>query len=1342
MRARQLWGALVLVVSLVAAPGVWMGRATAGPASRAGGAPELLVKFAEGTEGAERARALAAHGLSRRQEKVHDEQLGRIGWTAVTTSGVDAGRARRGLTREPGVVAVEKNERRRALAEPTDPHYRKGRQRYLETVRFPEAWGRRDAAVTPVIAVVDSGVDRDHPDLRDRLLAGYDFVNGDADASDDHGHGTSVAGVAAAVPDNGIGVTGAAWGASILPVKVLDADGEGSDADVAAGMVWAADRGASVINLSLGGVADSAALRDAVAYANSKGAVVVAAAGNGRAGTAVFPAAIPAVVAVTATDWSGNVASISGYGAWVDIAAPGLDIAATTMSSRPSETYGSVSGTSFASALVAAAASLVRGTDAGLSAAGVASRLTSTARDAGPPGVDPFYGAGVLDAGAALGSAPLVAAAPPGDDNDGPDRAPLIAVAAPAPGVQATGTITGTISPEGDVDWFAFEVPDPGFYGITVTPPEALLYGGGRRGWAQERAEALDSAIEIFGPDLRKLLEHDQTGTATQEYVRLSVLTSGRHYIRIANKLPTRSPGDYTIRVDRGTSPPQRFTEYQPYDLGSPGESVAIGDVTGDGRADALLTTGSYDDPDSALRLWVFAQRSDGWFDPPVSFPTGWGTQLGVATGDLDGDGKLDAAVANETGVLAFYQRSGQLTPGTRILGAADARQVEIVDLDGDGRQELLVATGTDLLLGRRSGAGWSTTRLGDATVDIEVGDVTGDSRLDIVAAAGTQLRVHPQRADGTFAAPTSYLAGVEGANDHATALAVGDLTGDGRADVAASTPFCWRPCLHIHPQTSAGTLGPPRSHQTLEGLEPIEAADVNRDGRMDLVGAHGGWDNVGVFLQTASGELTFDEYHDVPQSSHYRSSGLAVGDITGDGAPDVITANYTSGLVVQRQLTAAWPALHPAWLRHSTPADGSTAAATSVAPAVRFGRMLDPASVSTATVSLLDGRTGVAVASGVSYNAATSTVTIQPQQPLASANPYRIVVSGTRDSRGELLRDPITVRFRTTAPADTAPPDTRIVAGPSGRVRLGGAYSFAVTASEPGTRFECRLHTVEFYPCSPPFKADQNYAGTFRFSVRAVDAAGNIDPTPAEQSWTTADASWPANDDTQDAQVISGSQGSVTGTNFRGTLQGGEPFHGGNPGGASVWYSWIAPGTGLFTFDTAGSAVDTLVGAYTWSPDPRALDPLLPVEGNDDPPGGTHARITFHATAGTEYMIAVDSFFDEYFQPGGDIALRWASAPITDTVAPDTTITNAPSATTTATTARFEFISSEPASTFTCALDGAAPAPCVSPYKVAGLSPGSHRFSVRATDASANSDPTPAVHTWTVSSGSTTTST
>jgi subtilisin family serine protease len=187
------------------------------------------------------------------------------------------------------------------------------------------AWDETQGDANTVIAIVDTGVDMSHAELKNKVVSkGYDFVNGDSDATDDNSHGTWVAGIAAAETNNNEGIAGVAWSCKVLPVKVMDADGNGYYDQLIEGIIWAADHGAKVINISAGGDADDPSLKAACKYAYDKNVVVVAAAGND--GTSVsYPAAYDDyVLAVAATDYNDARASFSNPGPQVDVAAPGV----------------------------------------------------------------------------------------------------------------------------------------------------------------------------------------------------------------------------------------------------------------------------------------------------------------------------------------------------------------------------------------------------------------------------------------------------------------------------------------------------------------------------------------------------------------------------------------------------------------------------------------------------------------------------------------------------------------------------------------------------------------------------------------------------------------------------------------------------------------------------------------------------------------------------------------------------------------------------------------------------------------------------------------------------------
>jgi subtilisin family serine protease len=225
-------------------------------------------------------------------------------------------------------------------------------------MRTPTVWDLTQGSADVVIAILDTGVDFGHPDLQGRFVAGYDVVNNDADPRDDQGHGTAVAGVIGARTQNQQGQAGVCWSCSLMPVKVLDASGSGTTSAVAAGIVWAADHGARVINMSLGGAGTTQTLANAVAYAAGKGVLLVAAAGNSGTTTPFYPAAYPEVVGVAGTTSSDQLYEWSNRGDWVQVAAPGCNTAPHSGGG-----YENFCGTSSATPLVAGIAGLALSLD-------------------------------------------------------------------------------------------------------------------------------------------------------------------------------------------------------------------------------------------------------------------------------------------------------------------------------------------------------------------------------------------------------------------------------------------------------------------------------------------------------------------------------------------------------------------------------------------------------------------------------------------------------------------------------------------------------------------------------------------------------------------------------------------------------------------------------------------------------------------------------------------------------------------------------------------------------------------------------------------------------------------
>ena len=321
------------------------------------------------------------------------------GFLVVAAPGLDV--VRSALAAVEGVTYVEPDVAMRALVTPNDPRY--GTQYGPPMMGLPAAWDRvgyGSSAVT--VAVIDSGIRRTHEDLAGRVLQGHDYVSGDNDPNDTCGHGTHVAGTIGASTSNAKGVAGMSQ-ATILPLKGLDAVGglfsvqcTGSTAGIAEAIVGAADQGAKIISMSIGG-GSSTTLQNAVTYAWGKGVTLVAAAGNdGAANSIDYPGAYPEVIAVAALDPSKAKASYSDQGPELDIAAPGTDVISTYNSADNG--YTTMSGTSMATPHVAGVLALALSCAPSATNAQLKAALYRTAEDLGATGWDTSFGNGLARA--------------------------------------------------------------------------------------------------------------------------------------------------------------------------------------------------------------------------------------------------------------------------------------------------------------------------------------------------------------------------------------------------------------------------------------------------------------------------------------------------------------------------------------------------------------------------------------------------------------------------------------------------------------------------------------------------------------------------------------------------------------------------------------------------------------------------------------------------------------------------------------------------------------------------------------------------------------------------------
>lgn len=345
------------------------------------GAPEeLLVRFRASTP-IERERATIRAAGAEPVDRIvplgiHRVRAGRGAASVVT-------RRLRGL---PEVEFVESDAAHAPAAVPNDPEY--ASQWALPLIGAPAAWDRSTGAPGSVIAILDSGIDGAHADLASKLVPGRNVYDGNADATDLSGHGTRVAGIAAAATNNGIGVAGIGWASPLMPVRVTDLAGWTYSSTMASGIVWAVDHGAKVLNLSFENMASSATIRSAAQYATSRGALVVAAAGN--CGCDDPTPENPYILSVGATNVYDSLMSFSARGAFVDLVAPGTAIRTTA----PGGGYVHVAGTSFASPVIAGVVALMMSANPTASPDEIVAALETTALDLGAAGHDPGFGFG------------------------------------------------------------------------------------------------------------------------------------------------------------------------------------------------------------------------------------------------------------------------------------------------------------------------------------------------------------------------------------------------------------------------------------------------------------------------------------------------------------------------------------------------------------------------------------------------------------------------------------------------------------------------------------------------------------------------------------------------------------------------------------------------------------------------------------------------------------------------------------------------------------------------------------------------------------------------------------
>ena len=376
-----------------------------------------------------------------------------------------------------------------------DPYYANGW--HLPKIGAPTAW-QTSSGRNVVIAILDSGVDADHPDLAAKLVPGWNMYDNNADTTDVNGHGTKVAGAAAALTNNATGVAAVAGDALVMPMRVSRADGYAYYSTIASALTWAADRGARVANISFYGVETSSSARSAAQYLKNKGGLVVTSAGNYGVEETIVPS--DTMITVSATDSNDSKTSWSSYGSFVDVAAPGAGIYSTVNGGG----YGAVSGTSFSSPITAGIVALMMAANPALSPADLEKALYSSAVDLGSAGFDKYFGNGRVDAAAAVAASVTAVKAD--------SIAPSTSITSPSGGTKVSGLVAVDVAASDDTGVSRVDLL---VNGVKVGSDSTAPYGFS---WDSTMAGDGDASITAHA--------YDAAGNAGSHSVKVSVVNA------------------------------------------------------------------------------------------------------------------------------------------------------------------------------------------------------------------------------------------------------------------------------------------------------------------------------------------------------------------------------------------------------------------------------------------------------------------------------------------------------------------------------------------------------------------------------------------------------------------------------------------------------------------------------------------------------------------------------------------------------------------------------------------------------------------------------------------------
>ncbi len=431
----------------------------------------------------------------------------------------------RKLQQEDSVARAQPNYIYRTFGLPNDPQFK--RQWALNSVNGNKTWSTAptgSGAKPVIVAVLDTGVDVNHPDLRTRLVSGINMLNPLKSSRDSDGHGTHIAGIISALTNNKTGIAGVAGMApvKVMPVKVFDGN-EGSDVSISNGIIWAVDHGARVINMSFGSYSKSEVLNEAIDYAYKKGVVLVAAAGNWASEEVSYPAAVSRVIAVSAIDNKNNISEFSSYGPLIDICAPGEDIYSTFWDPYKGSTYTEMSGTSMASPMVAGLAALLLTKNPKLTNDEIRQIIEVSATDLGDSGWDTKYGHGKINVDKAM----TISLSRIDDSNSSADKAVSLTSGVP---------VQEKIHFGSDQDWFKINVPQSGHLQVEVLPAGKVSPG-------VEIYDKNGKLLASFNSDLNPV----QYKVAEAVHGLVTDLMEGDYYIKVFGNHFRWSEREYTV---------------------------------------------------------------------------------------------------------------------------------------------------------------------------------------------------------------------------------------------------------------------------------------------------------------------------------------------------------------------------------------------------------------------------------------------------------------------------------------------------------------------------------------------------------------------------------------------------------------------------------------------------------------------------------------------------------------------------------------------------------------------------------------------------------------------------